>query len=149
MAASNRTIVLRGKDKGHHDEGILDTVASPGMHIQRAADDHFDKSPATSAELVKSGLRIVKEDDYQGKTVADDYAIGDVVFFYIPVRGDVINVLVKSGENLLIGDKVALEGGGTGLFIEGAGTEAQYMLESKETTGALGANTLVACEVLN
>ena len=148
--ADKTTIVAQGNSYGHHDEGTLDTVASPGMHIQRASDDHFDKSPATAAELVKSGFKIVKEDALRGMTVDDDYEIGDKVFFYSPFRGDIINILVKSGETVVIGSKLMPEGGGTGLWIVAAGTEAQYAFESREASGgALGANALVRAECLN
>src|ERR1044072_8253678 len=102
--AAERTIVTKGKSYGHHDEGILDTIVSPGMHIQLAADGHYDPSPATAAELVKTNPMIVKEDAYQGKTVNDAYAVGDVVFYYEPIPGDHCLLLVKSGENIAVGD---------------------------------------------
>ena len=145
--ASNRTIVLVGNSGGsHHEEGILDTIASPGMHVQMAADGHWDPSPAAVGELVKSGVWIVKEDRLQGKGVADAYAVGDVAFLYMPLKGDRLNLLVKSGENIAVGDIIETEGGGTGLFVEAAGTEASYKAKAVESTGgALAANGLVAC----
>ena len=146
MAASERTIVTKGKSKGHHDEGILDTVATPGMHIQLASDGHYDKSPATAAELVKTVPQIVTEDSMQGKTVSDAYAIGDIVRFYMPTPGDHCLLLCKTGENLAVHDYVTPEGGGTGLWIEAAGTEAQYHFEVLESSGgALGAAALIKC----
>ncbi len=147
--AVNRTIVLQGNSYGHHDEGVLDTVATPGMHIQVASDGKYDLSPATAAELVKSAIKIVKEDALQGKTVDDAYAIGDRVFFYTPLPGDMIHCRIKTGIDLVIGDKVTPEGGGTGLFIEAAGTESKYRFEAKESTGgALAAAALIKCEYL-
>ncbi len=147
--AVERTIVLKGNAKGHHDEGVLDTVCLPGMHIQMAADGKYDKSPQTSAELVKRGPKIVKEDALQGKTILDAYAVGDRVFYYVPKKGDHLLLLVKTGANIAVGDQIAPEGGGTGLFIEAAGTEAAYFAEALESTGgALAADTLVKCRVL-
>jgi hypothetical protein len=143
--AVNRTIVLQGNSYGHHDEGVLDTACYPGMHIQIASDGKFDPSPQTAAELVKKKVAIAKEDAYQGKTVNDQYAIADRVFYYEPVPGDIIHCLVKSGETIAIGSQIALEGGGSGLFIVAAGTEAQYRFEAREAAGLLAANTLVRC----
>ena len=147
--AVERTIVTKGKSYGHHDEGILDTAAYPGMHIQLAADGHYDPSSQTAAELIKRPLKILKEDSLQGKTVNDQYAIGDLGMFYEPLPGDEILAYVKSGENIAVGDMLVQEGGGTGLFIEAAGTESIYRLESQmSTAGALGANGLVKCKVV-
>lgn len=144
-----RTIVLKGNSHGHHEEGILDTVATPGMHVQLAADGKYDLSPAAAAELVKQSLMVVKEDAYQGKTIDDAYAIGDVVFLYHPQPGDHIHAFVKSGANIAVGDILVAEGGGTGLWIENAGTEAGYKLQALESTGgALAANDHVKCRVI-
>lgn len=147
MAASARTILLKGKDKGHHEEGAAGTVVSPGMHVTLASDGTYGKSAETTAELVKSGVFIVLEDQHQGKTITGDYAIGDVLFMYKPVAGDHLNLLVKSGENIAVGDKLIAEGSASGLFIEKAGSEAAYKAQARESTGgALAANDFVACE---
>lgn len=148
MAVSvERTIVLKGR--GNHDEGILDTIASPGMHVQMAADGKYDPSPQTAAELAKRSLKIVKEDALQGKTVNDAYAVADVVFTYTPLSGDHVLLLIKSGQNIAVGDQIVPEGGGTGLFIEAAGTEAKYFAEALDSSGgALGANGLIKCRVI-
>jgi hypothetical protein len=137
-----RMILLKGK--GHHEEGILDTVAVPGQHVQLAADD---LSPAAIGELVKGGsFHIVLEDALQGKTITQAYAIGDLAFLYQPVVGDHLGLYVKTGANLVVNDKVVPEGGGTGLWIEGAGTEAKYFAVALESTGgALAAAQHVKC----
>lgn len=148
MAAVERTIVTRGKNYGHHDEAIMDTAAYPGMHIQMAADGHYDPSPATAAELVKVRPKVLKEDSYQGKTVNDQYAIGDVGFYYEPLPGDVLLLLAKTGENWAVGDHVTPEGGGTGFWLKAAGTESRYQAQVLESTGgALGAAALIKCKM--
>lgn len=147
--AVNRTIVLKGNSKGHHDEGTLDTVGTPGMHVQLAADGKYDISPATLAECVKDELIILKEDRLQGKTIIEAYAIGDLGFLYFPIPGDHIHAFVKSGADIAVGDKLVQEGGGTGLWIEAAGTEVLYRLKALESSGgALGANTHIKCRVV-
>lgn len=144
-----RTIVLKGNSYGHHEEGILDTVATPGMHVTLQPDGKYDLSPETAAELVKQSIMIVKEDAYQGKRILDPYVIGDRVFLYKPIPGDHIHAFVKSGQNIAVGDQLVAEGGGTGLWIEAAGTEVGYKLEALESSGgALAANTHIKCRVI-
>lgn len=141
------TIVLKS-NYGHHDEGTADAAISPGECIQLAADGKFDPAHKSKAESIKGDLLIATEDALQGKTVADAYASGNKVFFYIPCRGDHVNVLIKSGEDIQVSDNIVVEGGGSGLFVEAAGTEAAYQLTALDSSGGvLGANTLIRCRV--
>lgn len=140
------TILLKGK--GHHDEGVLSSIVSPGEAIEFLSDGSYARQAKATADAIKSDLKIAKEDALQGKTISDDYASGDQVFFYTPIKGDVVHVLVKSGEDISLADVLVVEGGGSGLFIEAAGTEDSFQLEAVEAAGALAANTHVKCRVL-
>jgi len=145
-----RKIVVRG-GHGHYDEGIADSAnCFPGMIVELKTNGHYDLCASTKAESVKRrAIKIVRENQYQGKTTADAYASGDNLFMYTPVQGDHVLAYVKSGENIAVGDKLVEEGGGSGKFVEAAGTEAAYRLLALESTGgALGADGLVLCEVL-
>ncbi len=145
MGVENRIVL---KHKGHHDEGEADATISPGMAIHRAADGLYDPDPRAQADALKGGLKIAKEDALQGKTIDDNYVDGDIVFWYVPLPGDHIHVLVKSGEDIAVGDLLITEGGGSGLFIEAA-AQTKHQLQALESTGgALGANDHVVCEVL-
>lgn len=147
MASEIYTIVLKGCN--HHDEAPADAAISPGEAIEIAADGNADPMVSTQANALKGGLLFAKEDALQGKTVADAYAIGDIVFYYIPVPGDHIHVLVKLGEDIDVGGLLVVEGGGSGLFVAAAGTETKYQLKALEDSGgALAANTLIKCRVL-
>lgn len=147
MASDIFTIVLKGM--GHHDEGEADGAISPGMAVELAADGLYDAQSSAQAAALKGGLKIAKEDALQGKTVADAYADGDRLFFYSPLPGDHIHALVKTGEDIDVGDKLVVEGGGSGLFVEAAGTETKFQLEALEDSGgALAAATLIKCRVL-
>ena len=89
------------------------------------------------------------EDAIQGKTVDDAYAAADVLFFYSPLPGDHIHALVKSGEDIDVGEKLVVEAGGSGYFIASATTETKFQLEALEDSGgALAAATLIRCRVL-
>lgn len=146
MAADVFTIVLKGK--GHHDEGEADSAISPGMAVEMAADGLYDQPAGAQAATLKNGLKIAKEDALQGKTVADAYADGDKLFFYSPLPGDHIHVLVKDAEDIDVGDKGVVEGGGSGLFVEAAGSESHFQVEFLEGPGAVSGNTLVRARVL-
>lgn len=135
MSATEKTIVLKGK--GHYDEGEADAAISCGMAVAMAADGNWD--PTTSTV----GLSIAVEDALQGKTVNNAYADGDRLFIYHPMPGDVVNVLVVSGTNVAVGDKLAVGSGGK--FAE----TANGNLIALEGPGALAADALVACRVLS
>lgn len=144
---ATNTIVLKGK--GHHDEGVLGTAAAPGEAIELQADGDYDRLVSAQAAALKGGLKIVKEDALQGKTVNDAYAAADTVFFYSPLPGDHVQVLVKSGQDIDVGDLLIVEGGSSGLFVEAAGTETKFQIEALEDSGgALAANTLIKGRVL-
>ena len=147
MAADTNTIVLKGK--GHHDEGVADGAIKPGCAVELAADGKYDEQSSAQAAALKGGLKIAKEDALQGKTITDAYAATDVVFFYTACPGDHLHVLVKSGEDIDVGDKLVVEGGGSGLFVKSAGTETKFQLEALEDSGgALAANGHLKCRVL-
>jgi hypothetical protein len=147
MSASNNTIVLKGK--GHYGEGEANSAISPGMAVAMAADGKFDVPAGTQAETLKeSGLSIAREDSLQGNTIDDAYADTDRLFYYECLRGDEVNALVKDGETIAVGDLLVVEAGGSGLFVEAAGTETRYQLKALEALSPSGSNGFVACRVL-
>lgn len=145
--ADNLTIVLKGK--GHYDEGEADGAISPGMAVELAADGKYDAQVAAQAAALKQGLKVALEDALQGKTVADAYAAGDRLFFYSPLPGDHIQVLVKDGQTIAVGDSLVVEGGTSGLFVEAAGTETKFQLEALEAVSPSGSNLLCKCRVVS
>lgn len=147
MATDNFTIVLKGRS--HYEEGEADGAITPGMAVEMAADGNFDQQSSAQATALKGGMKIAVEDALQGKKITDAYADGDKLFYYIPVAGDVIHAFVKSGEDIDVADKLVVEGGGSGLFVEAAGTETKFQLEALEDSGgALAANAHLRCRVL-
>jgi hypothetical protein len=148
--AVERTIVLRGIRKGHHDEGTLDRALKPGGIVEMKANGHFDWISVTALESTKRrSIKVLKEDAYQGKTINDAYSSGDNGFIHTPVQGDHLLVLVKSGQTIAVEDMGVEEGGGSQLVIKAAGTETAYRFRFLEaSSGALGADTLMKVEVL-
>jgi hypothetical protein len=127
MASDIFTIVLKGK--GHHDEGTTDAEVYPGEAVRMAADGNYDPETLAPDVAAGRGLMIAKEDALQGKTVAQAYAATDKLFIYTPIPGDHIHVLVKTGEDIDVGDYLDVEGSGSGKFIEVASSAtAEYKL---------------------
>mgnify|MGYP007077480912 CR=1 FL=1 len=149
MASNVNTIVLKGK--GHHDEGEAGAAISPGEAIRIQSDGTYDPESQSPPDATTGhrGLYIAKEDALQGKTVDDAYASGDTVFFYTPLPGDVCQILVKSGEDIDVGDEIYVEGAGSGLFIESTTATDHAQFEALEDSGgALAANTLLRARKL-
>lgn len=141
-------ILLRGD--GTHEEGkAVAAGIYPGMVVERQASGEMDYNQPqdAQAEAVKVSPVIVKEDPYQGNLITTVYANGARLFLYNPNNGDRLHLLVKSGENVAIGDRFIVEGGGSGLLVEAAGTEARYAFEAVESSGgALAADTHIKFE---
>lgn len=53
------------------------------------------------------------EDELQGKGIDDAYAANAPVQVWIPNRGDIVNCLLKDGQNVAIGDFLESAGDGT------------------------------------
>jgi len=148
MATSDvNTIVLKGN--GHHDEGEAGVgTIIPGMAIELQADGKYDPVVTAQAAALKAGLKIAKEDALQGKLITDTYTLADRVFFYSPQEGDHIFALVKSGEDIDVGNKLLVEGGTSGLFVEAA-AQTKFQLEALEDSGGvLAANTHLRMRVV-
>ena len=151
MARSHNKIVLIG-EAGRYEEGKLAAVTDcvPGMAAELLAAGTYDQQAEAVGEAIKSELVLFTEDSLNGgKSVDDALESGqNGVPLWICGKGDVVNVLVKNAEDIDVGDYLVVEGGGSGLFVEAAGTESRYQLKAVEGPGSLSGNTLVACRVL-
>lgn len=100
------------KHSGHHEEVNLTAPAFPGMRVDLEGGVTFDQGQ-------KGTVRILEEDALQGKTVAGAYAAGDIGFLKEPKSGDVFAIRVKSGQALVVGDKLCVDT--DGLYIKSPG----------------------------
>lgn len=116
MASDIFTILLKGD--GHHDEGVCGAAISPGEAVRLQADTYYDPETLPQDAASRQPIKVAKEDALQGKTIADAYAEADVLFFYTAQPGDHLHLLVKAGEDIDIGDTLAVEGDGSGKFVE-------------------------------
>lgn len=123
MSVTDYKILLKGK--GHHDEGRAGGDVSPGEAVRLAADGKYDRESLAPGVAPDRGIIVAQEDALQGRTIIQDYALDDVIFLYVPLPGDHLNLLVKSGEDIDVGDFLSVEGSGSGLFIESASGQVQ------------------------
>ena len=153
VSGSNK-IVLKG-DFGMHEEGRLNAIAYPGMNVVMTADfsslERHVYTPGgtdyvgtgTGITTTKAPVKVLKEDALQGKTVDDAYAADDPGFIYIPQPGDMLQVLVLSGQNVDKGE--GLSAGSDGKWVVDTTNAA---VEATENSGLLSADTLVRVRVL-
>ena len=135
---NQNTIVLRGK--GHHEEAVLLTgTVLPGQPVIVAGSEN-------AVVLSNAGIPfwIVKEDALQGRTVRIAYKAGEKLFIYKPLPGDVISVLVASGQTIGDGTQAVLGAGGK--FVAGSVDSIGYFLDTSD--GApLAEDTLMSVRI--
>lgn len=105
--ATPKRIVLVGS--GIRKEALASVAITPGMVCQRDSNGKF-KPHATAGGTAQKLIAI--EDDNQGKTIDDVYAIASRVQAEVLQPGAVFYGLLKDGESVAIGDYV--ESAGTG-----------------------------------
>ena len=149
------TIVVMGQF-GVFEEGPLNSAAYPGMNVQMGvATDVMGRhywSPGstdyigtgTGQTTVHGSVKVLREDALQGNTVADAYASGDNAFIYIPRSGDIIQVLVTSGQTVAKGDPLTAQS--TGKWNVDATNGTVEALES--SGGSLSGDKLMRVRVL-
>lgn len=152
-------IVLKGKyTQGgvECEEGRLAVAGYPGMNIVMRND--FEEQgrqvwqpgsteyagTGTNVTTVRAPIRILIEDAYQAKTVADAWEADDACRFHIASPGEILQVLVASGETIARGS--GLTANTAGKWIADATNAAVEALEP--TGGALSADKLVRVRVL-
>lgn len=158
ISGNNKIVVKAGYTDGgaEHEEGILQGAATPGMNlVMTAADEELgsqtykaDSSDysgtGTDTTTVKGPIKIAKENAMFGGTIDTAYADGDRVQIHIAKPGDVLQVLVASGENI---DKTnGLSANTAGKWVKDTTNAIVEALE--DSGGALGADTHMRVRVL-
>jgi len=81
-----------------------------------------------------NGVMVANEDEFQGKTIADAYAIGDMVQCWIPQRGDVVYGVLADGQDIEIGGALTIGAGGK-LVTAGANAVVAIAVEAVDLSG--------------
>jgi hypothetical protein len=148
-----KTIRLKG-DYVQWEEGPLATApALPGMNLVLAVNAQAlgRDTYAPGATLAggagvggASPIKLVIEQALYGKSIADAYAVGENVRFIIPKKGDVVQVLVASGQTIVKGNGGSAAA--TGKWAVAATNAVGEFLEA--SGGALAADTHMRMRVL-
>jgi len=148
------TIVLTSNPKGLFLEGIIGDTSLPGtaMQLKAATDAIVGRPTWVAASIGTDGapqaIFILREDDLQGKTVADAYVNGTRCFLYGPIAGEELNIRVGEGagtsNTFNVGDKLMLDSD-TGTFIPSTGTPQSVPFQVMEHDVQVAANVLVWC----
>lgn len=141
----HNTIVLKGR--GHFIEGKLATgqTPKPGQCISLKSDGTYEAwNGAVDGE--RDEIIVLVENDFLGQLKTDAYASGAQFRAYIPQRGDELQVLVTSGENISVGDKLIVKDV-TGKMIETTGTPEMEPFKALEGPGLLAADTHILVRV--
>ena len=109
-ADNYRKILLRdsGNGSAQFDERPAETIITPGMLVQYNANDKVvvqDTADATDVELL-----FALEDNLQGRTIDDDYAVDDLCKYCAVKSGD--QVYAIASEAIAVGDRVGANGDG-------------------------------------
>lgn len=157
--SGNNKIVIKGKyTQGgvEAEEGRLLAAAYPGMNVVMA--NNFDEQgrqcytpgsteyagTGTDVTTVKAPIWILKEDALQGSTVDTAYAADDVGFIHMASPGEILQVLVLSGQTVAKGG--GLTANTAGKWVTDTTNAAVIALES--SGGALSLDTLMRVRVL-
>ncbi len=143
---------IHSKGDWRKEEHTATAVAiTPGMLCERTSGDLVQ---AHSTEGGDGQTMIAMEDDLQGKTVDDAYAVSALIALCLPAKGSEVNVLLAAGENVSVGDDLVSAGDGT--FIASGSVQSGVTVQkvfgkvtvATDLSGSGAVNSLVPMEVL-
>ena len=106
---AKRTILLMGDPIFNEDDKAAEAI-TPGMTMTFNGSGNLVKGPAAAAN---AALAFAAERDEMGKSIDDDYAVGDTVKTFVPRSGDRVNALVPAAAAAIVkGDLLEAAGGG-------------------------------------
>ena len=108
----SRTIVLNGPLGRHYEENLASVACKPGHLLELTSDSPQKVKPHTvrGGRVIRS---VAIEDAFVGRTIDDEYAIGEVVRQVYADPGDIHQQHQHAGENVLAGDWIISYGDGT------------------------------------
>lgn len=134
MSAANRTIVLqKAAGGGRTEEWPADAALKPGHLVMVNSTSEALKYATAGGD---GPIMIAMEDSYQGKTIDDAYATGDVVFVYVAQKGDKLNGrLAAAATAVVVGSALKHDGAGGLMLQGGTGTIIGFAEEAVDNSG--------------
>ena len=109
---------------------------SPGHLVEQYATGLVKKHATAGGNVLPM---FALEDELRGNDVDDNYASGDQVQVWCPVRGEEVYAVLADGQSVVEGDF---------LTSNGDGTLKKHSNESWESADAQQANTIYACPIV-
>ena len=129
MATTYQTIKLK-KYLDIIEEYVAASAITPGNLIELTSAGLVQNHSTADGDVLQM---FALEDELQGKEIDDDYAAGDRVQVWVPVRGEIVYARLADEQNVVIGDF---------LVSNGDGLLKKYTLESWESADAQSANKI-------
>jgi hypothetical protein len=108
--SSYNTILLRRDPGMQIEEAVGDGVVKPGHLV------YLKSTGKVAVHAVEGGddeRAVATEDALQGRVITTAYADGELVSYAIVPRGNPVQMILKAGENVAIGDLLMSAGDGT------------------------------------
>lgn len=136
MAAGKQTIYVGPADGANHKPLHMEAVAvaaiTPGTVLSKAAAG-FSAS-AVAATVFGQLPLIADKDQMRSLTVGDDWTINENMVAIQPRSGEMLNVLVATGQNLEIGTALTRNGAGLLTIAATDGTEEIVAYSDEDVT---------------
>ena len=111
MAWTKRNTVLLKDYTGIREEFVAEAAIAPGHLCEITTAGKVQVHSVATGNVTPALIAL--EDSMQGNDVADNYAAGAVVQCAVVRPGDRVQMKVKDGQNIAIGDKLESAGDGT------------------------------------
>ena len=134
------TIVTGSRYKKIQSAVAHDGNIKPGMLIELMSTGKVQRQATRGANCE---ILIAVEDGLQGGNLTTAYTADNVVDSIIPERGTQSQILLKLGENVVIGDKLCAAGSGLVEKKTSTYTELAVALEAKDLRASSAVDTLI------
>lgn len=129
------------------EEALAAEIIKPGYLIEETS---AEKYQAHSTEGGRAERIVADIDTLQGNGLSDSYAVGDLVAACVENPGNEVQMFLKSGENVVVGDELISAGDGTLIKngSEASGITVKQVVawarEAKNLTGSGAVDTRIA-----
>lgn len=134
------------------EEYVLSGIVKPG-YLLAIASTNLATYHAVSGGIVPTPM-FAQENEFLGKTIDTAYAVGERLQVWIPTRGDVVNAVLKKGQNIVIGDALVSNGDGTlkkyvasGTGVENSGAIIGLAMEAVSLIATAAVDTHIAVRI--
>ncbi len=124
-------------------EGVAVASTAPGTYMEQSSSG---LTASNDASTVFNKLRLFADkDQLRSKSTDDAWAINENMVAIQGRSGDILNVLVATGQTLAIGDP--LISNGAGLLTKGSGAGTQYCIAVADEALTTSGTTLVRVKI--